>query len=42
MDPSMQGFYLPTHISHLTGLFGVNMAKKLKKRFLRKYDVITL
>lgn len=42
MDPSMPGFYSPTHISHVTGLFGVNKAKKVQKtRFLRKYDVIT-
>ena len=38
----MPGFYSPTHISHVTGLFGVNKAKKVQKtRFLRKYDVIT-
>ena len=40
MDPSMPGFYSPTHISHVTGLFGVNRAKKVQKNDLRKYDVI--
>ena len=42
MGPPMPLFYSLVHISHITGLFGVNRAKKVQKtRFLRKYDVIT-
>ena len=34
-------FHSLVHISHITGLFGVNRKKVKKKRFLRNYDVIT-
>ena len=42
MSPPMPLFHSLVHISHITGLFGVNWAKKVQKpRFFRKYDVIT-